>query len=106
MIATFYFKEKDEYLDVKCSFITVEESEHHGKAVKVAHMVNTDSPFRCIALSALVSMRPDLEKNNEALMQIALNRIADLHGSEDMPRHECCKMANIARKALEEVKSR
>jgi len=35
----------------------------------------------------------------------ALKEIIETHGTYDLPRHECTKMANIARQAIEKYKN-
>ena len=35
----------------------------------------------------------------------ALEEIIETHGTHDLPRHECTKMANIARQAIEKYKN-
>lgn len=40
-------------------------------------------------------------RNEIQRLQTALREIIDLHGTEEHPRHECTKMANIARDVLD-----
>lgn len=42
-----------------------------------------------------------VELHRRHRLRDALEKIVDLHGSEEHTRHECTKMANVAREALE-----